>query len=188
MPEMWKQLFRWGVRHPVVLWSTAWFATGVALAIGDMFSDPRYGPIWIPVVVGTTTWGAAGAAATAALIPAAPNSRVCAVGITWAIGYLIALGLGEVLASWIVRQSFDGTTYAGFIGVVLAWAIGATVASLVGFWLVTGAVRSIVLALVWGSGFLVGSYFAVVFAYVLSQLVKNALQDIVGWRSAYLGW
>ncbi len=141
----------------------------------------------MPIVVGAVAWSAAGTATSAALRPTASRERLTGVALAWAVGYLIALALGQVFGTWVMRHPMSGATYPGFVGVAVAWGLGAAAAALVGFGLVGSVIRSALLAPLWGAGFLVGAYVAVVFAYVLSQLFKNALQEMLGWQAPALG-
>jgi hypothetical protein len=110
-------------------------------------------------------------------------------GIVWALGFLIAFGLGEVLGNWFERHTVGGIASAGFLGIVIAWAVGATLAAFVGFGLVSGVVRAAAAATLWGLSFLVSTYLAVVLAYVLSQVFKIAVQQFVGSQASFLaGW
>jgi hypothetical protein len=172
-------------RHPIIAWSIAWAVTGMGLYIADVFSSPRRGPLWVAIVVGVASWGAAGAATW----QGSPFRTFFGI---WSASYLAALWSGAVLGDWFEHSEVGRFSSAGFVGMLFGWAAGGSAGALVSAFLQSSAwnpIRQITLALTWGLGFLVGGYVGLAAGLILAQAAKGSLAFLTGEQVALtIGW
>jgi hypothetical protein len=168
------------MRHPIATWALAWGATGAALMVSDIFSIPRRGPLWVTLVVGVVAWAIAGAATVGG-----KRSRIGAV--VWSLAFLAAVWLGDLWGDWFERNTVAGMSSAGFVGMLIGLSAAAGIATCVtaGLWLPGWPLgRSLLLALSWAGGFLVGGYAGLAAGYVLGGLTGVLLP----WPAFIIGW
>ena len=99
---------------------------------------------------------------------------------------------GDLAWSYLGEHRFQDKRFAGFVGALLGWAVGATLGALVsGYlnssrWQLAGPIG---FAVIWGLGFFLAGYVSIVAGMVLAQASKAALAVFDNQRAALtIGW
>ena len=175
----------------MVLWPLAWFVLGVGLMIGDVYSEPRRGPLWVPLVLGALGWGAAGGYSA----PGRQASWRRPLGLAWALLFPASLLTGMRWAE-LVEYALGG---AGFEGLVAALGLGGAIGGLLtGVSMPAGRQaarwrRGAGALALFGALFLIGACAGTLGSYVLADLVEGLLGGLLGEPAALalgfgLGW
>lgn len=173
------------------LWPLAWFLMGIGLLIGDVYSEPRRGPLWAALILGALGWGAAGGC---------PRSRGRTpwrwpLGLAWTVLFPAALLVGLRWAE--LAELLGGAGFEGLIAAfALAGALGGLLTGIATPERSRGASRPVLgisAAGLFGVLFLIGSYVGTLGSYLLADLVEGMLGGLLGNTTALalgfgLGW
>ena len=114
----------WANRHPVLMWTSAWGITGVALYISGVFNSPRTGPLWVAVAGGMISWSIAGTSTFS-------KHWNLANLVIWSLAYLLSFAL----AGFLMNMSFLRDTIMGLFLALMGWSGGMAFGAFASTWL-----------------------------------------------------
>lgn len=183
-----------GWRRPMVIWPLAWFLMGVGMMVGDVYSEPRHGPLWAALALGAVGWGAAGGY-SGPCGPRNPATWRPSLGLAWALLFCAGLVAGMRSAE-LVEYALGG---AGFEGLAAGLGVGGAVGGLLTGLSTAGAgqrrsaARGLGALALFGALFLLGAWTGTLGSYFMADLFEALLGWLVGDTVALtlgfgLGW
>jgi len=171
-------LMAWANRHPVLMWTSAWGITGVALYISGVFNSPRTGPLWVAVAGGMISWSIAGASTFS-------KHWNLANLVIWSLAYLLSLAL----AGFLMNMSFLRDTIMGLFLALIGWSGGMAFGAFASTWLASDHPRlmqSGAIASIWMLAFFIGSSVGFAFGFIGAELAKIFIGFLIGVPAALI--
>lgn len=171
-------LMAWANRHPVLMWTSAWGITGIALYVSGVFNSPRTGPLWVAVAGGMISWSIAGTSTFS-------KHWNLANLVIWSLAYLLSFAL----AGFLMNMSFLRDTIMGLFLALIGWSGGMAFGAFASTWLASDHPRlmqSGAIASIWMLAFFIGSSIGFAFGFIGAELAKIFIGFLIGVPAALI--